>query len=239
MIRKLFAVLLSTATLSFCTPAMAADAGETVVPVVSVSEPRPFIPNPENNLDRLFNSTGQLLRAGESICSVGQVSKTTFLTAKHCIQDLGERRSYRVLLNNKISESVVRVETSMTGSEDWAVLHTETRRQTFDPSSHSLEADCEYTPKLGDKVAYMGYPTPASDKVLGMGYVASTAPTENKETGADFLLDLEANHRASGSPIISQNSGKIIGVLVEGVPQSGGGFYLIGAQSMKETSLCQ
>ena len=213
---------------------------EEVVSYVPDRQEQPFIIKQElSPLDRLYNATGQLHINSKRSCSVGQISHNEYITAKHCITDLGKRANFRVIRNNSIGENVIFAHTSMTSNEDWAVLTTRVRGREEGEHDYPLELDCNYEARMGARVAYMGYPKGANEKILGLGYISSLGGIDSDRAGSDFLVDFPGNGGASGSPVIDTNSGKIIGVLVEALLGIGQSPYLIGVQTIKGSALCQ
>lgn len=210
-----------------------------LISMANASEKSGFIQEPSSHLDMLYNATAELLVNGKRTCSVSQISHDEFLTAKHCVRDLGENHHFRIVRNNNTGEEVKFIQTSMTHREDWAILKTTTLSRKEGDRDYPLEVSCDYELKLGNKVAYAGYPAGSEHKVLGLGYISSLRGTKFKEASADFLVDIPANRGASGSPIIDVESGKIIGVLVEALNGIGNAPYLIGVQDIKESILCQ
>ncbi len=187
----------------------------------------------------LSASVVRMTVGGSNLCSASKIGPATFLTAAHCARGL--RDNYRIERSGSrwgyqfIKSITITVSEKKNGrrSEDWAVLHASTE----DEEITALELACSEEIYLGMPVAYAGFPAEV-DFAFGIGYVASVNRVDNSgRNDADFVVDLQAAPGASGSPVISLVSGKIIGILTEGV-FSGRVPFLVGIESIKGLDLC-
>ncbi len=98
---------------------------------------------------------------------------------------------------------------------------------------HHCEIDCTgLEPEIGGEVALLGFPLGSNltDNVeelnisLARGYVSSNQTRNNQRT---TFLDIKAFHGNSGGPIVSLESGLIIGVLVGAVLDQAGGLTMM------------
>ncbi|MBR6783366.1 MAG: trypsin-like peptidase domain-containing protein [Clostridia bacterium] len=98
---------------------------------------------------------------------------------------------------------------------------------------HHCEIDCSgLEAEIGSEVALLGFPLGSNltDNVeelnisLARGYVSSNQTRNNQRT---TFLDIKAFHGNSGGPIVSLESGLIIGVLVGAVLDQAGGLTMM------------
>jgi V8-like Glu-specific endopeptidase len=87
-------------------------------------------------------------------------------------------------------------------------------------------------------IAYAGYPGP-SDFTFATGYVTSVKKLRTGINKLDFTIDVHAAPGSSGSPIISLDTGLIIGVLIEGVYAPRVGAFMVGVESVRSLDLCE
>lgn len=185
----------------------------------------------------LSASVVQMSDGGRGMCSASKIGPISYLTAGHCVRALGAR--YRLehpdTLYQYVGSVTVGLSNKLAGSlrEDWAVL-TVTKENTDLPA---LELACDEDLYLGMPVAYAGYPENV-DFAYGTGYVASLNHIKGGRNNADFAVDLQAAPGASGAPIISLDTGRIVGVLTEGVISRRFGPYLVGAEHISNIDLC-
>lgn len=201
---------------------------------------------PEEAANGLYNSVGALAMGSREICTISKIGDRDFLTAAHCAN---VRVKVKGKFENERGQSKYVYFKSMTIGflekpdnkehwEDWAVFHA-----TADsPNVPALELDCQYTPKVGDPVAYMGFPylqnTGGLVRLFGLGYVSGVFEKTEKKLGGHFTVDMPGAGGSSGSPIISMNSGKIIGILTRGEMGDRDVVGLI-IESIKSTDMCE
>lgn len=184
----------------------------------------------------LTASVVEMTTGGAQNCTASKIGPATFLTAAHCARAL--RDNYRVehgYAYQYIKSITITVsEKDYQRTEDWAVLHATTVNEDL----KTLSLGCTEDIYLGMPVAYAGFPGPV-DFAFGVGHVASTKKMRNSNNGADFAIDVQAAPGASGSPIISLDTGSIIGVLVEGIYAQRAGAFLVGVESIRSLDLCE
>ena len=204
---------------------------------IEIIEPGPVTPAGVAKL--LLASVVKMSVGTYGICTASKIGPATFLTAAHCARSLSD--NFRLINNhNKWSYQFIRSITITVSEkedgnrqEDWAILHAETE----DKGLSALSLGCSESIYLGMPVAYAGYPNPV-DFAFGLGYVASVNKVDARGSNADFLIDVQAAPGASGSPVISLDTGSIIGILTEGIGAKNRGFFLVGIESIKSLTLC-
>jgi hypothetical protein len=83
----------------------------------------------------------------------------------------------------------------------------------------------------------MGFPE-SMDRAFGKGYISTLE--QGEQNNADFFIDVPVAPGASGSAIISLETGHIIGVLTEGVVNTRTReFYLTGVESIEHLDACE
>lgn len=207
------------------------------VPGPQAAETDPYGPmTPADAAKLLVSSVVEMSIGSRGVCTASKIGPSTFLTAAHCARRLSD--NFR--LNHGwdyqyIKEITIAVSGKPDGSrkEDWAILHT-----TFENKElKSLQIGCNEKVYLGMPVAYAGYPGPV-DFAFGLGYVTSVNKITKSGSNADFLIDVQAAAGASGSPVISLDTGRIIGILTEGIRTPARGFFLVGIESIRSLNLC-
>ena len=120
------------------------------------------------------------------------------------------------------------------GREDWAVLIT----SEVNDEIAVMELACDEDVYLGMPVAILGFSFPTAPS-FSVGIVASLEKMRAKGSDADFVIDVQAGPGSSGTAVVSMDTGKIIGVLIEGVFRSSGqGAFFVGVQTISETDMC-
>lgn len=183
------------------------------------------------------------------VCSVSKIGPSKFLTAGHCLSGQGFYTYSVKYGDDKVSVSHVSIgmkgkgkwtdvkdfrgNTSMewqTVKEDWAILYTEK-----DVKAPVLKLGCTDNIRPGTAVVTAGFPWPAG-KSYFEGYVSSVAPLKIN-SGGSFFADIQAAAGASGSPVISRDSGDIVGILIT-VLIPGNRHLTTGVQSVQTQGLC-
>lgn len=186
----------------------------------------------------LDKSVVEMTIDGKPHCTAAKIGPAEFLTAGHCVRGL--KSDYRLLAQAN-TETVISVTTGVARkdqnrTEDWALLHTATPNDSWD----ALALGCDEEPYLGMPIAYMGYPS-GVQRMFAVGYISSLTPRENNRKpigNSDYIVDLTGAPGASGSPIISLETGHIIGILTEGVIDRNVGVFAVGIESIKWLDRC-
>jgi V8-like Glu-specific endopeptidase len=173
---------------------------------------------------------------GDNICSAAKIGPGQFLTAFHCLNGgiKIETQKGRIL---KIKSVLAAFEEKKPKAgrgdrdEDWAIINT----VEDDESVMTLDLGCDEKLYLGQGIAYAGYPYP-TQYAFGVGHITGLLPLV-RGGNHDFQTDVHAAPGASGSAVISLDTGRIIGVLTEGVP-SQAGFFMVGMESVTSLDAC-
>lgn len=110
------------------------------------------------------------------------------------------------------------------GDADWALLASDV------PVGHTLEVDCEYKPRIGDKVVVGGHPS-AGRYLETRGAITFVAPdpwvvtvtglgpngdqTDKYIVATDVVITAWAAGGSSGSPVVLAGTNKVIGIVIE------------------------
>lgn len=185
--------------------------------------------------DLLYNSTVAVLFGGsEPGCSASKIGPGAFLTARHCIDPTMKflTKSGQILTPRSVYAGM---EKKKDGKryEDWAIVYT----SQDDTSIPVLPLGCERDIYLGMDVAYGGYPVPTR-YTLAFGAVVSIGPLYSQGNNADYVMDIAASPGSSGSPVISMETGEVVGILTEGVFADRAGVWAIGFESIKSLDVC-
>jgi V8-like Glu-specific endopeptidase len=176
---------------------------------------------------------GAIVRVGTG-CSGSKIGPHQFLTARHCFSS-----NMKIMVGDDISLTPQSVTISIQKKEgdrdeDWAIVRT----IDDDASIKSLALGCNEELYLGMPVAYAGFPAPA-EYFYATGYVTSVTNLKAAGSDHDFGIDVAGGPGASGSAVISLVTGRVIGVLTEGIMAAGQfGVLAVGIESIKSLDLC-
>ncbi len=176
---------------------------------------------------------------GDPFCTGFKIDVKTYLTANHCARSIDSNTRLVSNFSNDYLyvRSVIRTtqeKNSGNRDEDWAILNTSTENEELS----SLVLGCDEEVYLGMPIAYAGYPAPM-DFAFGIGTVMSLNKVSNSRNDLDFIVDVQAAPGASGSPIISLDTGNVIGVLTEGVSSSRRGAFGVGIEHIANLDICE
>ena len=166
------------------------------------------------------------LRRGKGklpFCTATKIGEGSYLTALHCVRGLATDMkvvspghddnpvvgAYAPLVSKKLENQ------NKQARQDWAVLYTE----KVNDEIPSVPLACGEEVYMGQPIAYMGYGVP-----LNLGFFAGHVVSVNSSTRAfrganfDFAVSTLVSGGASGSALLSLDTGKIIGVVTEFVP---------------------
>lgn len=185
--------------------------------------------------DRLKNATVKLHTGYSGHCTAFKIGPRQFMTAGHCTapstsnkiegaNSLGYHFQAYVTKGSRKKDSR-RV-------EDWGIVHT----STDDDAITTLELSCGEVIYPGQMVAYFGF-SADSKGVFGFGRI-TTLEQPGGVNDADFGIVIPAAPGSSGSAIVSIDTGKVIGILTEGVAAGRIGFYMVGVESIENVPQC-
>jgi V8-like Glu-specific endopeptidase len=202
---------------------------------------------PDANTALTASEAAKLLQAavvavnysGKTICSAAKIGPTQYLTAQHCLAfgekvELPNGRLLKIVsILTSLEEKAAVKDSGSSRGEDWAIFNVAEE----DNSVTALELGCTEELYLGQGIAYAGYPFP-TQFAFGTGHITGVMPLLREVGGGnDFQTDVHAAPGASGSAVISLDTGKIVGILTEGVP-SRIGFFMVGMESVKSLDAC-
>lgn len=176
----------------------------------------------------LLNGVVELYQGSSFSCTAFKVDDKKYITARHCVTG-GFFNKYKIRGGGEWT-SVSSITFPLEEQDDWAYLHLSKENKKI----KRLSLDCSDKVSLGTQVAYLGFPVPLKEMFV-KGSVTSVHPPDNRiDAGSDFLTDLSAGAGASGSPVMDLNSGRVIGILIEGF-----GGFAVGAQTISSTDDCK
>lgn len=202
----------------------------------------PIVPmTPSQMALKLEPSIGQLKRNNKFTCTTWKMGTKTWATAKHCVKAIS---SIYTIVTDEGTIQVKSVLTSMEKNpypkdywEDWAVLYVEREFEDIP----ALNIGCLDVVTMGMPIGYLGYPGELSQKDpikhFATGYVSSVGKSLVK--GAyHFMGAFESGPGASGSPIISAETGNVIGFLTRGIWNNQNNLMGVGSESVVAMDYC-
>jgi len=181
-----------------------------------------------------LNASVAELQTGQGWCTATKIGHRKWLTAGHCVTRNGKLVTEEgYLYPRSITVSVSEKEDGKR-LEDWAIMNTATDYDTVP----ALELGCSEELYQGMPVAYLGFPAGA-DRAFMQGYISSVRKVRGGYNDADWVIDVPVAGGASGSAIVSMETGRIIGVLTEGVYSQRTGFFLAAAESIRNLDTCE
>ena len=195
-----------------------------------------FAQSPRAVAEKLEASVVEMTKGGSPACTATKIAPSRFLTARHCVSSIGTDFRLEFGLRYMWPKSVIisREEKLTSGREDWAVLIT----SEINDEIAVMELACDEAVYLGMPVAVLGFSFPTAPS-FSIGTVASLEKMRANGTDSNFVIDVQAGPGSSGSAVVSMDTGKIIGILIEGVFRSGGqGAFFVGVQTISETDMC-
>ena len=192
--------------------------------------------SPRAIAEKLEASVVEMTKGGSPACTATKIAPSRFLTARHCVSSIGTNFRLEFGLRYMWPKSVlISLEEKLSsGREDWAVLIT----SEVNDEIAVMELACDEDVYLGMPVAILGFSFPTAPS-FSVGIVASLEKMRAKGSDADFVIDVQAGPGSSGTAVVSMDTGKIIGVLIEGVFRSSGqGAFFVGVQTISETDMC-
>lgn len=172
-----------------------------------------------------------------TFCTATKIGPKQYLTALHCALSMAtnwrlESSEGEYVFIRSALASVAEKRGGGKFREDWAILNG-----TSLNAAPSLELGCGNPLRVGEPVAYMGFPESLT-RAFGRGYISTLEAGSNNN--ADFFVDLPVAPGASGAAVISLETGHIIGVLTEGVlTRRTTEFYMTGVESIEHVDACK
>lgn len=186
----------------------------------------------------LSSAVAKLRQNNKDSCTAFKVGPKQYMTASHCV---GGFPLSAPILTIFIEEGyIIEQVRSFTISnqkkkggklEDWAVINT-----VDDTDQVALSLACTEEVEPADRVATYGYPG-MSHPQFSTGIVTGEGPHTSGH-GSEIIVSLHVDGGASGSPVISLETGSVIGVLTEGIP---GRFGQIGTglEKISNSDMCE
>ena len=175
-----------------------------------------------------------LLNLGGGYCTATKIAPRQWLTARHCITSSMKIETEKTYLYPRSVLMTVEDKTEGSRNEDWAIVNTADE----DESVPSLPLGCNDTVYAGMPVAYLGYPADV-DRAFVMGHVSSMKRARNYVNDADWVMNMVVAGGASGSALVSMDTGNIIGIVTEGLSSPRTGFFMTGIESVRNLDWCQ
>jgi V8-like Glu-specific endopeptidase len=188
--------------------------------------------------EKLGKSVVALTDYSGAYCSAAKIGPKQFLTALHCVGygDKVTLSNGRILKIKSVLAGLQEKPSAYNVSgrdEDWAIINT----KDDDDTVVALEIGCSEEVYLGQEIAYAGFPHP-TQYALGFGKITTVKPVLGGRNNLDYGMDVHAAPGASGSAVISVDTGKVIGILTEGIAARTG-FFMVGLESVKNMDVCE
>ena len=183
---------------------------------------------------RLLDGSVGLLQVGGGPCTATKIGDSMWLTAGHCASTSAKIETANTYLYPRSMTIATQDKTEGARKEDWAIINTAGE----DEQVPALPLGCNDAVYPGLPVAYLGYPAGADWAVI-MGFVSTMRKVRGGRNNADWVLDLPVAGGASGSAIVSMETGNIIAVLTEGVYSQRTGFFMAAAESVRNLDWCE
>lgn len=207
----------------------------TIMPTVP---PAPL--TTEEAAELLSASIGQLKSNNRFACTAWKLFDDTWATARHCMR-IGPKFKieantlpYSYTLYVRSFTIPAETATGFAHVEDWATLRVNESK----PDIPNLTIDCKYELKIGEKVAYMGYPAAGRKPIPLFSTGVVSGINSLRYMPWHFTANLEGGGGASGSPVIALKTGAVIGFLTRGIAGSHG-IMSVGVESVAGMDFCE
>ena len=184
-------------------------------------------------VEALTKGTAVIQRWSTKMCTTWKAREKVFITAGHCkrtITDSVQIKRSTDFGYTYIKSYTVPVEEKSNGKkQDWLVLHTLSVMEDM----VALPLGCGDEVKIGMSVAVGHYPSGLNFSV-SFGHVMTMDVASGN---AVIAMDAHAAPGSSGAPVINMETGRVIGILIEGLV-SRFGAYAIGLESIDNVDLC-
>lgn len=188
-------------------------------------------------VDVLSKGTAVMQRWSSKFCTVWKAQEKVFVTAGHCRSSVNT--SVQIKQSGKYDYTYIKsislpISSQKGGGkdEDWMVLHTE---DVMDDMV-ALPIGCGDELKMGEPVAIGHYPA-GLDFSVSFGHIM-TLDVDNNRSNAVIATDAAAAPGSSGAPVISMETGRVIGMVIEGIVSRFGAFA-VGLESVENLDLCE
>lgn len=185
-------------------------------------------------IEMLQGSVAQLTHNETVSCTAAKIGSKQYLTARHCLERLGPDEKTSLRLEHGFNFKFIRSWTvSAEEKEDWVILNVTEE----DPEIPMLHLGCGDEVYQGMDIATMGYPFGLS-KAYAEGYISTmeepkTAGLRSASSNSWSVVTIGPG--ASGSPVISLETGRVVGVVIEQIRGAGYG----GMESIKSLDVCE
>ena len=185
-------------------------------------------------VEALTEGTAVIQRWSSKLCTTWKARERVFVTAAHCRRSITDSVQIKRSTDfgyTYIKSYTVPVEEKSNGKkQDWMILHTLSVMEDM----VALPLGCGDGVKIGMSVAVGHYPAGLNFSV-SFGHVMTMDVTSGGN--AVIAMDAHAAPGSSGAPVISMDTGRVIGILIEGLVSRFGAFA-IGLESIDNVDLC-
>lgn len=170
-------------------------------------------------------------------CTTWKLGPRQWVTARHCVISLDHAYSITAGLNTLYVRSILVSGEKAKGKdhiEDWAILNV----NQDSPDVPILEVACAHAPEIGEAVAYAGYPALGKDQelIFAIGYI--TGISSLRDHPWTFSANFAVGGGASGSPVVNNETGKVIGIVTKALYLQDGNT-LAGIEAAKGFDRCE
>ena len=173
-------------------------------------------------VEALTKGTAVIQRWSSKFCTTWKARERVFVTAAHCrgsITDSVQIKRSTDFGYTYIKSYTVPVEEKSNGKkQDWMILHTTSVMEDM----VALPLGCGDEVKIGMSVAVGHYPAGLNFSV-SFGHVMTMDVTSGRHN-AVIAMDAHAAPGSSGAPVISMETGRVIGIHIEGLVSRFGAF---------------
>lgn len=145
-------------------------------------------------------------------CTAFFIGNDWFLTAGHCAANTSDQLTMKTEDKLNIRAEYIAFANPFEGGKDWALIKAKGSYVTKDMTP--LKVMCDYDPTVGDSIAVTGYPS-SLGQITIQGKIASSG-TSPYEVWKHPVMRLNASltYGSSGSPVILEKTGEVIGIAV-------------------------
>ena len=200
----------------------------------------PAVAEPLTNYEAveiLGKGTAVMQRWSSKYCTTWKAQDKVFVTAAHCRGTVSSSVQIKQSTNygyTYVKSIVLPVSTEKSNGkdEDWMIMNTE---ETMDEMV-ALPIGCGDGVKIGEQVAIGHYPAGLNFSV-SFGTVMTLDITSSRNR-AVIATDAAGAPGSSGAPVISMETGRVIGIVTEGLVSRFGSFAM-GLEDINIIDLCE